>query len=81
MPTLALLLQLHLDPFGSCVPYIDAAVARVPNNGVITLTSTDTSTLYAHYPQVAQRHYGVAGLRRFYFFSLFSFLLSRATDT
>ena len=69
MPTLALLLQVYLDPFGSCVPYI---------NGVITLTSTDTSTLYAHYPQVAQRHYGVAGLRRFYFFSLFSF---RATDT
>ena len=47
----------HLDPFGSCAPYLDPFLARCPHGGLISLTATDTSTLYAHYPTVGRRLY------------------------
>ena len=49
---------LHLDPFGSCAPFLDAFLARSPHGGLLSLTATDTSALYAHYPAVALRTYG-----------------------
>ena len=47
----------HLDPFGSCAPYLDAFLARSPHGGLLSLTATDTSALYAHYPAVSRRLY------------------------
>ena len=47
----------HLDPYGSCCPYLDAFLARCPHGGLLSLTATDTSALYAHYPAVARRLY------------------------
>ena len=47
----------HLDPFGSCVPHLDAFVARAPHGALISLVATDTAALYALYPDVARRAY------------------------
>ncbi|KAK3264381.1 hypothetical protein CYMTET_26875 [Cymbomonas tetramitiformis] len=49
---------IHLDPFGSCVPHLDSAVAQAPHKGVISLTATDTSALFGIYPDVTYRLYG-----------------------
>ena len=53
----------HLDPFGSCAPYLDPFLARCPHGGLVSLTATDTSTLYAHYPNVGRRLYAAELLR------------------
>ncbi|KAF0041624.1 hypothetical protein F2P81_005156 [Scophthalmus maximus] len=48
----------HLDPFGTAVNYLDAAFRNVRNLGIISVTSTDTGSLYAKSPNVTLRHYG-----------------------
>lgn len=48
----------HLDPFGSVSPFLDAAMGSAPHGGVISLTATDTAALYGVYPKVSMRMYG-----------------------
>ena len=50
----------HLDPFGGAAPHLDAALARAPHCGTLSVTSTDTAALYGIYPAVTKRHYGAA---------------------
>jgi tRNA G26 N,N-dimethylase Trm1 len=50
--------HVHLDPFGSCAPFLDTAASCAPNGGLISLTATDTAALFANYPAVALRTYG-----------------------
>ncbi|XP_066294709.1 TRMT1-like protein isoform X1 [Branchiostoma lanceolatum] len=47
----------HLDPYGCSVQYLDAAFRNVPKDGIVAITSTDTSALYGKCPNVTQRHY------------------------
>ena len=47
----------HLDPFGSVAPHLDAALARAPHGSILSLTATDTAALYGVYPGVARRRY------------------------
>ncbi|XP_077108140.1 tRNA (guanine(27)-N(2))-dimethyltransferase isoform X2 [Ranitomeya variabilis] len=58
---------IHLDPFGTSVNYLDAAFRNVRNLGIISITSTDTSSLYAKNIHVAKRHYGCNLIRTEYY--------------
>ena len=46
-----------VDPFGSPVPFIDAALFALRNGGVIALTATDTSALTGRSPASGRRKY------------------------
>ncbi|XP_056403836.1 TRMT1-like protein [Hyla sarda] len=58
---------IHLDPFGTSVNYLDAAFRNVRNLGIVSITSTDTSSLYAKTVHVAKRHYGCNIIRTEYY--------------
>lgn len=58
---------IHLDPFGSSVNYLDAAFRNVRNLGIVSVTSTDISSLYSKAQHVAQRHYGCNIIRTEYY--------------
>ena len=47
----------HLDPFGSAAPHLDAALARLPHGGFLSITATDIAALFGVYPAVARRRY------------------------
>ncbi|KAM4721565.1 TRMT1-like protein [Rhinophrynus dorsalis] len=58
---------IHLDPFGTSVNYLDAAFRNVRNLGIVSVTSTDTGSLYAKTLNVTKRHYGCNIVRTEYF--------------
>lgn len=58
---------IHLDPFGTSVNFLDAAFRNVRNLGIISVTSTDTGSLYAKSPNVTLRHYGATIVRTEYY--------------
>ncbi|XP_046908001.1 TRMT1-like protein isoform X1 [Hypomesus transpacificus] len=58
---------IHLDPFGTAVNYLDAAFRNVRNLGIISVTSTDTGSLYSKSLNVTQRHYGCQIVRTEYY--------------
>lgn len=46
-----------LDPFGCTTPFLDAALARAPHEGLLEICATDVGALYGSRPAVAKRHY------------------------
>ncbi|XP_062251226.1 TRMT1-like protein isoform X2 [Platichthys flesus] len=58
---------IHLDPFGTAVNYLDAAFRNVRNLGIVSVTSTDTGSLYAKAPDVTLRHYSSHIVRTEYY--------------
>ncbi|XP_070688289.1 TRMT1-like protein isoform X1 [Pempheris klunzingeri] len=58
---------IHLDPFGTAVNYLDSAFRNVRNLGIISVTSTDTGSLYSKSPNVTLRHYGCHIVRTEYY--------------
>ncbi|XP_053285811.1 TRMT1-like protein [Pleuronectes platessa] len=58
---------IHLDPFGTAVNYLDAAFRNVRNLGIVSVTSTDTGSLYAKAPNVTLRHYSSHIVRTEYY--------------
>ena len=38
-----------IDPFGSCLPYIDSTIKNIRKNGMIALTTTDLKILEGRY--------------------------------
>ncbi|KAM6261878.1 TRMT1-like protein isoform 3-T3 [Porphyrio hochstetteri] len=58
---------IHLDPFGTSVNYLDSAFRNVRNLGIVSLTSTDVSSLYAKAQHIALRHYGCNIVRTEYY--------------
>lgn len=46
-----------LDPFGSCIPFLDAALARAPHLGLLEICATDVNVLYGSRPKIVARHY------------------------
>ncbi|KAM4548446.1 TRMT1-like protein isoform 2-T2 [Odontesthes bonariensis] len=58
---------IHLDPFGTAVNYLDAAFRNARNLGIVSVTSTDTGSLYAKSPNVTLRHYGCQIVRTEYY--------------
>jgi tRNA (guanine26-N2/guanine27-N2)-dimethyltransferase len=49
--------SIDIDPFGSPVYFLDAAVRSVYNKGIIACTGTDTAALCGVFPQVCHRRY------------------------
>ncbi|XP_040187155.1 TRMT1-like protein isoform X2 [Rana temporaria] len=58
---------IHLDPFGTSVNYLDAAFRNIRNQGIVSVTSTDTGSLYAKTVHVTKRYYGCNIIRTEYF--------------
>ncbi|MEM2759991.1 MAG: tRNA (guanine(10)-N(2))-dimethyltransferase [Nitrososphaerales archaeon] len=48
---------LDLDPFGTPAPYIDCALRAVVDEGLLSVTATDTPVLCGIYPNVCVRRY------------------------
>lgn len=46
-----------LDPFGTVQPFLDAALSRAPQGGLIEVCATDVGVLYGTRPSIAARHY------------------------
>ncbi len=46
-----------LDPFGTPAPYIDCALRAVNDDGLLSVTATDTPVLCGIYPDVCTRRY------------------------
>lgn len=47
-----------VDPFGSPMPFLDAAMRATRHDGLLCITATDTAALSGTYPRVCQRRYG-----------------------
>jgi tRNA (guanine26-N2/guanine27-N2)-dimethyltransferase len=54
---------IDIDPFGSPVRFIDAAIQSCRNKGILALTATDTAPLCGTYPKTALRRYGALSAR------------------
>ena len=54
---------IDVDPFGSPVPFLDAAVKRLSRGGVLGVTATDTAPLAGTYPNACLRKYWAVPLR------------------
>jgi len=52
-----------IDPFGSPVPYLDAALRAVRKGGLLALTATDMAPLCGVHPRACIRKYGGKPLR------------------
>ena len=49
-----------IDPYGSCSPFLDAALGLLRSGGLLCVTSTDTSTLVGNAMETAFYKYGGA---------------------
>lgn len=57
---------IDIDPFGTPVPYLDAAVKALKwRGGILGITATDTSALCGTYPKACLRKYGAKPLRNY----------------
>jgi len=57
---------IDVDPFGSPVPYLDAALRALSNDGLLALTATDMAPLCGVHPNACVRKYGGRPLRTEY---------------
>lgn len=51
---------IDIDPYGSIIPYADAAIQAVRNRGYVAVTATDLSALTGSAPRKTWRRYGSA---------------------
>ncbi len=49
---------IDVDPFGSPVLFIDAAMKSINHQGILAVSATDTAALCGVYPKVCKRRYG-----------------------
>lgn len=49
---------IDIDPYGSCAPFIDAAVQCINDGGLLCVTSTDMPVLSGNHPEVCFSRYG-----------------------
>ncbi len=74
-----------IDPFGTPAPFLDCVLRSVENEGLISVTATDTAVLCGVYPKVCYRKYYGNSLRTKYsleigarlLLTLISFIASR----
>ena len=50
---------IDIDPFGSPIYFLDAAAKSIRNNGIISMTATDTAPLCGTSPLTCLRRYGI----------------------
>jgi tRNA (guanine26-N2/guanine27-N2)-dimethyltransferase len=56
---------IDIDPFGSPIYFINAAMGSIKNNGIIAITATDTAALCGTYPKVCFRRYSANPLHSY----------------
>lgn len=52
-----------IDPFGTPVPFVDAAIQQTWRGSILGITATDTAPLAGTYPRTCWRRYGAKSLR------------------
>lgn len=52
-----------VDPFGTPVRQLQAALASASDGGIVSVTATDTAVLCGVYPRVSERRYGAVSLK------------------
>mmetsp|Transcript_46901 Transcript_46901/g.100422 ORF Transcript_46901/g.100422 Transcript_46901/m.100422 type:complete len:608 (-) Transcript_46901:24-1847(-) len=57
---------IDLDPYGSCSPFLDAAVQAVVDGGLLLITSTDMPVLGGNNPETCFSRYGGTALKAGY---------------
>jgi len=70
---------IDLDPFGTPAPFLDCILRGVENNGMISITATDTAVLQGVYPRVCYRKYYGIPLRTSYSLEIGTRLLLSST--
>lgn len=55
--------HIDIDPFGTPNPFLDATVVRIARNGILAVTTTDTSALAGTYPKACKRKYFAVPLK------------------
>ena len=55
-----------VDPFGTPSPFVESAIRAVNDDGMLSMSATDSAVLCGVYPMVALRKYGGAPLRTDY---------------
>ena len=58
---------IDIDPFGTPVRFIDSALRSIMNNGILSITATDTSALCGTHPRACIRKYDSIPLRTDYY--------------
>jgi len=56
---------IDIDPFGSPIYFINAAMKSIKNNGIVAITATDTAALCGTYPKVCFRRYSAIPLHSY----------------
>jgi tRNA (guanine26-N2/guanine27-N2)-dimethyltransferase len=56
---------IDIDPFGSPIYFINAAMDSIKNNGIVAITATDTASLCGTYPKVCFRRYSAIPLHSY----------------
>jgi len=69
MPVEELLLKkkydgIDIDPFGTPVPYIEAALKGLKGNGILGISATDTAVLCGAKPSICMKRYGAMSMKR-----------------
>ena len=70
---------IDLDPFGTPAPFLDCILRGVENDGMISITATDTAVLQGVYPRVCYRKYYGIPLRTRYSLEIGTRLLLSST--
>jgi tRNA (guanine26-N2/guanine27-N2)-dimethyltransferase len=71
---------IDLDPFGTPAPFLDCILRAVENDGMISITATDTAVLQGVYPRVCYRKYYGIPLRARYSLEIGTRLLLSCTS-
>lgn len=71
---------IDLDPYGSAVPFLDAAVQAVADGGLLCVTCTDAAVLCGTYPEKCFALYGSIPLRHPYLHEMSLRILLHAID-
>lgn len=71
---------IDLDPFGTPAPFLDCILRAVENDGMISITATDTAVLQGVYPRVCYRKYYGIPLRTRYSLEIGTRLLLSCTS-
>ncbi|MDN5846086.1 MAG: hypothetical protein L0H53_07410 [Candidatus Nitrosocosmicus sp.] len=71
---------IDLDPFGTPAPFLDCILRAIENDGMISITATDTAVLQGVYPRVCYRKYYGIPLRTRYSLEIGTRLLLSCTS-
>jgi tRNA (guanine26-N2/guanine27-N2)-dimethyltransferase len=55
---------IDIDPYGSSIPFVESALQKLHNGGILALTNTDTAALCGSYPKVTRRRYNAKPFNR-----------------